>query len=103
MTESHFSDKVLYECSSEQLDELTTMARRAGALGSKLTGAGWGGCCVSLVRKEEVETFLEKMEEYYTKEREVALWITDDLNRYLFKTQMARGATIMDPQYCLWM
>ena len=70
MNESHFSCKVLYECSSDQLDELTGLARASGALGSRLTGAGWGGCCVSLVKKEDLQTFLDKMMTYYTKERE---------------------------------
>lgn len=70
MNESHFSCKVLYECSSENLDELTKLARDSGAFGSRLTGAGWGGCCVSLVDKQILNTFIDKMHTYYTKERE---------------------------------
>ena len=70
MNESHFSCKVLYDCSSENLDELTKLARDSGAYGSRLTGAGWGGCCVSLVDKSILSTFIDKMHTYYTKERE---------------------------------
>jgi galactokinase len=49
---------------------LTSLAREAGALGSRLTGAGWGGCCVSLVKKSDLGKFMDKMHTYYTKERE---------------------------------
>jgi galactokinase len=51
------------------LNELTDMARKAGALGSRLTGAGWGGCCVSLVRKTELKDFIDKVTKFYTQER----------------------------------
>jgi len=44
------------------------------------------------------------MQEYYLKKREIGkqLWVTDDLDRYIFATQPGSGACIVDPQYSLW-
>ena len=68
MNATQTSCRTLYDCSCPELDELCEIARRAGAYGSRLTGAGWGGCSVHLVpgdRVEEVRLALEK--EYYLK------------------------------------
>ena len=58
MSESHESSRSLFENSSPALDALIDAARDApGFLGGKLTGAGWGGCVVCLVRPEQMDGF----------------------------------------------
>lgn len=66
MNETQDSCRDLYECSCAEIDKICEVARKAGAYGSRLTGAGWGGCSVHLVpgdKIEQVKTALEK--EYY--------------------------------------
>lgn len=68
MNETQTSCRDLYDCSCPELDELCTIARRAGAYGSRLTGAGWGGCSVHLVPKAKVEGIKKAwIDEYYSK------------------------------------
>ena len=94
MNQSHESLRDLYECSSEELEELTQLAKDNGALGSRVTGAGWGGCCISLIKEDIADEFVDKIYDYYTKEREPGrqLWVTDDLSRYTFATKPSSGA-----------
>ncbi|KAI0090920.1 Galactokinase [Irpex rosettiformis] len=65
MTTSHTSCSHLYTCSHPSLDTLTSLALRSGAYGSRLTGAGWGGCTISLVREDEVGRFVRGLREGY--------------------------------------
>lgn len=66
MNESHASCRELYNCSCPELDELCELARKAGAYGSRLTGAGWGGCSVHLVPQDKVEAVKDVWKkEYY--------------------------------------
>jgi galactokinase len=59
MNASHESLRDDYEVSCPALDRLVDAARRAGASGARLTGAGFGGCIVALCRRNEVELLLE--------------------------------------------
>jgi galactokinase len=58
MNESHESLRDDYEVSCKELDTLVELARRQpGVLGARMTGAGFGGCTVNLVRAEAAENF----------------------------------------------
>ncbi|EXF74205.1 galactokinase [Colletotrichum fioriniae PJ7] len=58
----------LYECSAPEIDELCRIARENGSYGSRLTGAGWGGCTVHMVPADKVAAVKEAWErEYYSK------------------------------------
>jgi galactokinase len=65
MNETQKSCREIYDCSCPELDELCDIARGAGAVGSRLTGAGWGGCSVHLVPKDNVDTVKKAWEEKY--------------------------------------
>ncbi len=58
MRESHQSLRADYDVSSPELDLLCALADGQDyALGTRLTGAGFGGCTVNLVRADSVEAF----------------------------------------------
>lgn len=68
LNEGHYSLRDLYEVTGKELDALTDAARNhAGCIGSRMTGAGFGGCTVSLVKKDAVESFIKDVSEKYNK------------------------------------
>jgi galactokinase len=58
MVASHGSCRDAYEISCPELEALVSAAMQAGAIGARLTGAGFGGCTVNLVPDADVHTFL---------------------------------------------
>jgi galactokinase len=74
MNETQASCRDLYDCSCPELDEICRIARAAGAKGSRLTGAGWGGCTVHLVSADQVDTVASALKnQYYERLGDVAL------------------------------
>ncbi|MCL2369666.1 MAG: galactokinase [Firmicutes bacterium] len=66
LNQSHYSLRDLYEVTGVELDTLTHLARtHKGCIGSRMTGAGFGGCTVSLVHKDSVADFVENVGKTY--------------------------------------
>ncbi len=66
MNESHDSLRDLYEVTGIELDSMVSEARKIeGVLGSRMTGAGFGGCTVSIVAESAVPTFIQTIGENY--------------------------------------
>ncbi|KAG8973918.1 galactokinase [Tulasnella sp. 425] len=93
MNESHESCDQLFDCSSPELNQLTSLAREAGALGSRLTGAGWGGCCVSLVPEAQVAAFIEQISKAYPAYQDLS---KEELDQVIFATKPGSGAGVYD-------
>lgn len=69
MTESHESLRDQYEVTGKELDIMVSRALEvSGVLGSRMTGAGFGGCTVSLVHEDGVERFKEYVGSHYRQE-----------------------------------
>jgi len=66
MNESHDSLKNDYDVTGKELDTLVYEARKIdGVLGSRMTGAGFGGCTVSIVRNDKLENFINILAKKY--------------------------------------
>lgn len=66
MNASHVSLRDDYEVSCEEIDILVEEAWKIpGVIGSRITGGGFGGCTVSIVKDEAIDTFKEQVEKAY--------------------------------------
>ena len=66
MNESHYSLKHDYEVTCNELDTLVSLSQQfEGVIGSRMTGAGFGGCTVTLIEKKQVPSFIEIVGEAY--------------------------------------
>jgi len=90
MNGSHASLADDYEVSIPELDELVGIARDAGAVGARLTGAGMGGCIVALCSDETVDEVLKAIRDRFYAARDRL----EDLDDHLFVAEPAPGASV---------
>jgi galactokinase len=89
LSESHASLRDLYEVSSPELDALVEIATSVpGVLGSRLTGAGFGGCTVTLVRREAIGRLTGAIEREYV--------ARTGLEPRIFEVTPSVGARVID-------
>lgn len=66
MNSSHESLRYDYEVSCKEIDILVDLAQAMpGVMGSRITGGGFGGCTVSIVKNEAVDTFISEIGKAY--------------------------------------
>ena len=66
MNQSHISLRDDYEVTGVELDTLAALAwEQPGVVGSRMTGAGFGGCTVSIIKKDKVDDFIKNVGEAY--------------------------------------
>ncbi|RJP26931.1 MAG: galactokinase [Candidatus Omnitrophota bacterium] len=88
MNEGHASARDDFEISCPELNRLVESAQEFGALGSRLTGAGFGGCTVNLVYNRNVDGFMKKMDGAFYSQKKVRI---EDV---MFISEPANGAEI---------
>ncbi|KZT67489.1 Galactokinase [Daedalea quercina L-15889] len=92
MDASHVSACKFCENSCPEVDELVRIAKEAGAYGSRLTGAGWGGCTVSLVAEDKVDAFIERLAATYPAYKDLE---GEALKQVIFATKPSSGACVL--------
>ena len=66
MNESHISLRDDYEVSCKEIDILAEEAWKLdGVIGSRITGGGFGGCTVSIVKNDAIEEFKDRISSVY--------------------------------------
>ncbi|ASF40825.1 galactokinase [Halobacillus halophilus] len=68
MNESHVSLRDDYEVTGKELDALVEAAWQEDAVGSRMTGAGFGGCTISIVNRNQVEAFMDNVGRKYSEQ-----------------------------------
>jgi galactokinase len=89
MNECHISLRDLYEVSCPELDVMVRVAQSLdGCYGARLTGAGFGGCTVNLVARENAEGFARDLGQGYESET--------GLHPEIYITRASDGAALLE-------
>ena len=80
-----------------ELNQLVSSCVASGALGARLTGAGWGGCVVSLINKKDVASYCDKLWDAFYKDNDAVLESDGKCERgeYLFQCSPSQGVAII--------
>lgn len=95
MKESHESCRDFFECSSVELEELVAVCQTAGSIGSRLSGAGWGGCVVSLLPASKEKAFIRALTDKQTGYSPYRTMADEALESVVFKTVPGSGAGVV--------
>ena len=91
MYASHYSLKDDYEVSCKELDDVVEIAEdigyKGGVYGCRMTGGGFGGCCVALVKADCVDAITKKIAADYK--------IKTGIEAAIFASRPAAGATVI--------
>ena len=87
MYDSHLSMRDDFEISTPELDAFVESAREDGALGARLTGAGFGGCAIALVAEAEADTLVRDTRRRFEEE--------DYKEPTFYRFQPAAGAEVV--------
>jgi galactokinase len=91
MYASHYALRDDYEVSCDELDAVVEIAEgignKGGIYGCRMTGGGFGGCCVALVRAVEIKSIAKQIEAAYKKKTGIEATV--------FSSRPAAGATII--------
>jgi galactokinase len=104
MSLSHQDAKNLYEISTPELDCLCGLALLNGAFGSRLTGAGFGGCTISVIENNNVSEFIKNLTKQYFhgyfKEKYPELYSGNlDISDKIFVCKPCKGAGLLFNNY----
>ena len=98
MNLSHQSCGTDYEISTPELNTLTAVMNGSGALGARLTGAGFGGCAVALVRDDAIPKCVDNICELYYNDymgtTHPELVENRDIRNDIFSVKPSEGARI---------
>jgi len=89
MNESHESCAGQYEVSCPELDEVVSIMRDSGALGARLTGAGFGGFAIALLQRPQAEEVAERLARRFYEPR------NQDASGHVFTFTPAGGALML--------
>jgi galactokinase len=90
MNASHESLRHDFEVTNDALNTMVAIARaQAGCLGARMTGGGFGGCAVALVRQDAAAAFCQAVRSAYQQ--------ATDLEPQIYRCEPAEGASTLSP------